>query len=99
MSLPVFLVSPAEIKNLTPNQEYRLSGREGHHAAVVQRRAAGEEIGIVDGVGRRLRATITENMGRALAHQVTSGCDEPSSHPQINIVQGLIKGGGTEAIA
>lgn len=99
MSAPVFLAEPADLTALSAGDTYVLTGTEGHHAAVVQRRGVGEEIEIVDGAGTRLRATVSAVRGRELEVQVLAAQREAPSHPQITIVQGLIKGGGDEAVA
>lgn len=99
MSAPVFLAPPAELAPVTAGSSFTLGGAEGHHAAAVQRRRAGEQIDIVDGAGRRARTTVTEVRGRELVVCVDEVIDEPPNQPHITIVQGLIKSGGDEAVA
>lgn len=99
MSLPVFLAPPQDLAALHIGSTYVLAGQEGHHAAIVQRRQVGEELEIVDGAGHRLSGVITQVAGREVSIAVSALQREDPAHPRITIVQGLIKGGGDEAIA
>lgn len=99
MSAPVFLAEPAELARLSAGDTYVLSGPEGHHAAVVQRRGVGEKIDIVDAVGRRAHARVTEVDGRELVVVIDDIYDEQAPRPHVTIVQGLVKSGAEEAVA
>lgn len=99
MSAPVFLARGEEIRGLRPGDNYVLTGPEGHHAAVVQRRGIGDLIEIVDGAGYRLRCRVTRVLGRELEVQVRAGALEEPATPEVTIVQGLVKSGAEEAVA
>ena len=99
MSLPVFLAPPQDLAALRIGSTYVLAGPEGHHAAVVQRLRVGEELEIVDGAGHRLSGVITQVAGREVHIEISALHREDPARPRITIVQGLIKGGGDEAIA
>ena len=58
MSAPVFLADPGSLDAYDAGSTYVLGGAEGRHAAVVQRRHAGERVDVVDGAGVRLVGTV-----------------------------------------
>lgn len=99
MSAPVFLADPADVARAAQGETFTLRGDEGHHAAVVQRRRAGEEIHITDGDGTRLCGIITAVTGKEVSIAVQEVLTEPPANPQITLVQALIKGGGDEALS
>lgn len=98
MSAPVFLADPADVARAAQGETFTLRGDEGHHAAVVQRRRVGEEIQITDGDGTRLCGIIAAVTRKELSIAVQEVLTEPPASPQITLVQGLIKGGGDEAV-
>lgn len=99
MTAPVFLAQPEQLATLQAGDTYVLTGREGHHAAAVQRRAPGDLIEIVDGAGRRMRTRIATVRGNELEVKIESIVDEASARPGITIVQGLVKTGAEDAVA
>lgn len=92
MSAPVFLAEPGTLDGVRAGDAYRLSGPEGRHAAVVQRRAAGERVDVVDGRGVRLRGVVEAAAGDELALRVEARDDEPAPAVPLVLVQALAKG-------
>jgi 16S rRNA (uracil1498-N3)-methyltransferase len=106
VSAPVFLTEPGNLDGLAPGDVFRLHGAEARHAAVVQRRDAGERIDIVDTTGVRLVGTIRQVGGPAsagppagrttepheVAVDVVQVCREPAPEPALVLVQALAKG-------
>ncbi|MFS0704972.1 16S rRNA (uracil(1498)-N(3))-methyltransferase [Cellulomonas sp. 179-A 9B4 NHS] len=92
MSAPVFLVEPGALAAVAAGGEFLLDGTEGRHAGVVQRRAPGERVDVVDGAGVRLVGTVRavgpEGVRLAVEDVVVE--DEPS--PRLVLVQALAKG-------
>lgn len=92
MSAPVFLVEPGALADVAAGGEFLLDGAEGRHAGVVQRRAPGERVDVVDGAGVRVVGTVRavgpEGVHLAVEDVVTEG--EPS--PRLVLVQALAKG-------
>ncbi len=106
MSAPVFLTEPGELDGLTPGDVFWLRGAEARHAAVVQRRNAGERIDVVDTTGVRLVGIVRQVGSPAslrhpagptadpleVAVDVTEVCREPAPEPALVLVQALAKG-------
>ncbi|UFU01747.1 16S rRNA (uracil(1498)-N(3))-methyltransferase [Ruania suaedae] len=97
MSRPVFVVG--DLDGVLVGETVTVSGAEGRHAATVRRIRAGEAIDVVDGAGRRVRATVSEvttgpDAGlRALAEEIST---ESEPRPALVLVQALAKGGRDE---
>lgn len=92
MTAPVFVTDPGQLAGYDVGDVYLLHGAEGRHAGVVQRRAAGEQIDVVDGAGVRLVGEI-ESVGPEGVHlRVRRRVEEPASAPRLILVQALAKG-------
>lgn len=85
MSPPLFLVD--EVTDVV-----RLTGPEGHHAAVVQRLRVGERILIGDGRGALASATVTAVGKGILDADCGALITHPLPDPRITVVQALAKG-------
>jgi 16S rRNA (uracil1498-N3)-methyltransferase len=74
----------------------RLAGREGRHAAIVRRIAAGELIELTDGAGGVALASVTAVNGPELDLVVTASQTLPAPPHRIVLVQALLKGDRSE---
>ncbi|BDZ43209.1 ribosomal RNA small subunit methyltransferase E [Paraoerskovia sediminicola] len=92
MSAPVFFAESADLSGYTAGSVYRLDGAEGRHAGVVQRRAPGEDVDVVDGEGTRLRCTISAVDGASVDLLVGEVVVEPRPEVVVTLVQALAKG-------
>ena len=92
MSAPVFLVEPGELAGAEPGGDLLLGGSEGRHAGVVQRRAAGERVDVVDGAGVRVRATVSTVTPDGVVLRVLDRVAEPDPEVRLVLVQALAKG-------
>lgn len=92
MSAPVFLVEPGALAGAVPGGSYVLDGAEGRHAGVVQRRAPGERVDVVDGSGVRVRATVESVDGDRVRLAVLERVEEPAPGVALVLVQALAKG-------
>lgn len=92
MSAPVFLAEPGTLAGVGPDAVYVLDGAEGRHAGVVQRRAVGERIDVVDGAGVRLRTVIEHVAADGLHLRVQERVEEPAPAVSLVLVQALAKG-------
>ncbi|RYV52564.1 16S rRNA (uracil(1498)-N(3))-methyltransferase [Pengzhenrongella frigida] len=92
MSAPVFLAEPGSLTGYAPGSVYVLAGAEGRHAAVVQRRHAGERVDVVDGAGVRLVGTVEAASPEGLRVLVADRVDEPRPEVALVLVQALAKG-------
>jgi 16S rRNA (uracil1498-N3)-methyltransferase len=89
VSPPVFVVPTARLVT----GRVLLDGPEGRHAATVTRLGAGEEVGLVDGRGRRGQGAVATVTGKDhLEVDVTAVTDEPAPAPWLVVVQALPKG-------
>lgn len=87
MSAPLFLVDA-----LPADDTFTLSGREGHHAASVQRLRVGERLLVGDGRGALAHAEVTA-VGRGfLELAITDRSYVPPPDPRLVVVQGIAKG-------
>ncbi len=92
MSAPVFLAAPGSLADVAVGGVYLLDGTEGRHAGVVQRRAPGERIDVVDGAGHRLLGLV-EAVGAEGVHvRVQGRVHEPVPDVVLVLVQALAKG-------
>ncbi|MCL2092209.1 MAG: 16S rRNA (uracil(1498)-N(3))-methyltransferase [Micrococcales bacterium] len=97
---PVFLTEPGDLDGLAPGEVFWLRGAEARHAAVVQRRGAGERVDVVDTAGVRLVGTVASTAvgtrrateSDAVAVEVVQVCREPVPEPALVLVQALAKG-------
>lgn len=86
-----------QLPDLPVGSMYHLTGAEAHHAAQVRRIRAGETIDVVDGGGRRVRATVVDVARDNIALAVSASWAEPAPAVSITLVQALGKGGRDEA--
>ena len=92
MSAPVFLAEAGSLRDVRPGSVYVLGGAEGRHAGVVQRRAAGERVDVVDGEGVRLGCAIGAVGADGVTLNVLIRSDEPRPRIGLVLVQALAKG-------
>lgn len=92
MSAPVFLAGPGALDAFEAGSVYVLDGAEGRHAAVVQRRRAGERVDVVDGAGTRLVGTVETATPDGLRVHVVERVVEPAPAVALVLVQALAKG-------
>lgn len=92
MTAPVFLSDPGALDGLAPGGLFLLGGTEGRHAGVVQRRAPGERVDVVDGAGTRLVGEVAEVGPDGVHLRVTELLVEPVASPRLVLVQALAKG-------
>jgi 16S rRNA (uracil1498-N3)-methyltransferase len=92
VSAPVFLVEPGVLAAIRPGDAYLLDGAEGWHAGVVQRRAPGERLDVVDGAGIRLECLVGSVGGEGVTLHVVARTDEPPPDVALVLVQALAKG-------
>ncbi|VTR76823.1 16S rRNA (uracil(1498)-N(3))-methyltransferase [Cellulomonas hominis] len=92
MTAPVFLAEPGSLGALAAGSTYLLDGTEGRHAGVVQRRAPGERVDVVDCAGTRLVGEV-DTVGPEGVHlRVREVVVEPAPAPRLVLVQALAKG-------
>ena len=78
--------------DLPSRPRYTLGGKEGHHAADVQRLRAGEEILLSDGRGGLVRAEVSA-VGRGSVDVIAQERTQvPAADPRLVVVQGIAKG-------
>ncbi|MCU1432346.1 MAG: rRNA ((1498)-N(3))-methyltransferase [Actinotalea sp.] len=92
MSAPVFLADPGRLDSCEPGGRYVLEGTEARHAAVVQRRRAGERVDVVDTAGVRLRCAVASVEPGRLVLDIVERLDEPAPTVTLVLVQALAKG-------
>lgn len=93
MTAPVFVLPPAALDGVGPGSVVRLDGPEGRHAVSVRRLGPGEVLHLVDGAGRRARATVVATVDRqTLDACVDTVQVEPDPQPRLVVVQALPKG-------
>ncbi len=98
---PLYLVEPVALQGLSPGEQFRLDGDEGHHAATVRRTRVGERVDVADGAGRLARCTMlaadpTPRRGAALTLRIEAIEEEPPPAVRLVLVQALAKGGRDE---
>lgn len=91
MSAPVFLAETSLAAH-GAGSTYVLDGAEGRHAAVVQRKRAGERVDVVDGAGVRLVCTVSAAEGSQVRLTVEEVFAEPAPDVVVTLVQALAKG-------
>jgi 16S rRNA (uracil1498-N3)-methyltransferase len=92
VTAPVFLSEPGTLDGLAPGGTFLLGGTEGRHAGVVQRRAPGERVDVVDGAGTRLVGEVAEVGPDGVHLRVAEIVVEPVGSPRLVLVQALAKG-------
>lgn len=92
MSAPVFLAEPGTLDEVTDGATYLLDGTEGRHAGVVQRRAPGERVDVVDGAGVRLVGVVGSVTAEGVLVHVQQRLVEPAPAVALVLVQALAKG-------
>lgn len=92
MSAPVFLCPQAADARI--GDVLTVAGDEGRHAVTVQRRAVGETVDLVDGLGRRARGAIIEAAAGQMRVRVEALARDDD--PEVVLVQALAKGGRDE---
>ncbi|MBT0994744.1 16S rRNA (uracil(1498)-N(3))-methyltransferase [Cellulomonas sp. DKR-3] len=92
MTAPVFVVDPGRLDGLGPGGAFLLDGAEGRHAGVVQRRAPGERVDVVDGAGVRLVGTVAAVGPEGVTLAVGEVRREPRPDVRLVLVQALAKG-------
>ena len=92
MTAPVFLAEPGALDGLAAGGTYLLDGTEGRHAGVVQRRAPGERVDVVDCAGTRLVGEVEHVAPEGVHLRVREVVVEPASTPRLLLVQALAKG-------
>lgn len=98
MAPPVFYVDPSHEPDA--GGFITLGDDEAHHAARVARLRAGEQVHLVDGMGRRLEGEVTAVSGDQVEVRVSRSVIEPEPSPRIIVIQALAKGDrGERAVA
>lgn len=92
MSAPVFVVDAGRLAGVGAGDVFLLDGTEGRHAAVVQRRVAGERVDVVDGAGVRLRGRVRAAGPDGVHVEAEDVVVEPEPSPRLVLVQALAKG-------
>jgi len=92
MTAPVFVVEPGRLDALVVGDAFRLDGAEGRHAGVVQRRAPGERVDVVDTAGVRLVGVVRAVAPEGVDLDVRELVREPVPDVRLVLVQALAKG-------
>lgn len=92
MSNPVFFTPAGALDTTAPGSLFVLDGAEARHAVTVKRLAAGEQVDIADGAGRRITGTVTEAAPSALTVECASVTLEQRPDVRLVLVQALAKG-------
>lgn len=92
MSAPVFLADAGTLRGVAAGGTYLLGGPEGRHAGVVQRRAPGERLDVVDGAGVRLVGVVDAVTADGVVIAVTQVVVEPTPAVSLALAQALAKG-------
>lgn len=92
MSAPVFLGDEQRVRAASVGDTVLLDGTEGRHAGVVQRKAVGERVDVVDGAGVRLVGRIASVVPDGVLVEVLERIDEPAPAVPLVLVQALAKG-------
>jgi 16S rRNA (uracil1498-N3)-methyltransferase len=91
VSAPVFLAETG-VDRVVAGDRYVLDGAEGRHAGVVQRKARGERVDVVDGAGLRLRCVVEESDAGRVTLLVQEVDVDPAPGVVVTLVQALAKG-------
>ncbi|AGL15071.1 16S rRNA (uracil(1498)-N(3))-methyltransferase [Actinoplanes sp. N902-109] len=87
MSAPLFLVD-----DLPASSRFTLGGKEGHHAADVQRLKVGEALLLSDGRGGLAQAEVAAVGRSSIDLRVGERTFVPAGDPRLVVVQGIAKG-------
>lgn len=85
---PVFLVAPGELTGPV----IKLSGPEGHHAAVVRRLRPGEQASLSDGNGTLAEGVVAEVGKDSVTLDIRAVYTVPPPQPRLIVAQALPKG-------
>ncbi len=96
MTAPLFLVPPGSLDGAGVGAVVPVEGDEAHHAAVVRRIAAGEQVIVGDGQGAGVAGTVQTVTRDLVTILVEERRDEPEPTPRLVLVQALAKGGRDE---
>jgi len=92
VTAPVFVVDEGRLDAVAAGGRFLLDGTEGRHAGVVQRRAAGERVDVVDGAGVRLVGRVSAVGPDGVTIEAIDVVHEPAPSPALVLVQALAKG-------
>ena len=93
MSPPVFVIDPDALAGAAVGDAVVLEGSEGRHAVTVTRMQPGEALDLVDGCGRRVRASVASTSGKeTLVATVVRVEDETPPGVTFTAVQAIPKG-------
>jgi len=92
LSAPVFLGDATRVQGAAVGSSVLLDGSEGRHAGVVQRRAVGERVDVVDGAGTRLVGRIASVGSDGVVVEVLERIVEQAPAVGLVLVQALAKG-------
>lgn len=90
MTLPQHLVP--SLAGVAVGQTVVVEGDEAHHAVVVRRLRAGEQVRLTDGSGRVVTGAVAETTKRSFGVVVAEVEDVPEPAPRVTVVQALPKG-------
>lgn len=88
----MFLVTVAELADAHTGSVVEVGGDEGRHAVSVVRIAAGEEVLLCDGAGRRAEAVVVDASPGRFAAEVRALHEIAEASPRFVLVQALAKG-------
>ncbi|UJP39408.1 16S rRNA (uracil(1498)-N(3))-methyltransferase [Cellulomonas palmilytica] len=92
MTAPVFVVDPGRLDTLAAGDTFRLDGAEGRHAGVVQRKARGERVDVVDTRGVRVVGVVAQVGHEGVDVEVLELVREATPRVRLVLVQALAKG-------
>ena len=88
----MFLAEPGALDAAAVGGTYLLDGSEGRHAGVVQRRAPGERVDVVDGAGVRVLSRVAHVSAEGVLLDVDAVVREAARTPSLVLAQALAKG-------
>lgn len=92
MTLPVFVTDPAALGDTTAGSFVELAGDEAHHAVVVRRTTAGEQVVLSDGAGTSAVCEVVATSKSQLSARVLSVVRKEAETPRLTVVQAIPKG-------
>lgn len=92
MTPPVFLLPPADLSGVAAGDVLSVTGDEGRHGAAALRLRIGEPVELVDGLGRRVPAMVTEVNRDSFTVELAAPRDESEPRPAVIVAQALAKG-------
>ncbi len=96
MSLPVFWCASLDARLDAGEDGLVLDGAEGHHAAVVRRLAAGEQVRVTDGRGSYVEGSVVAVGKRSVSVAAGPPVSLPAPAPRLTVVQAVPKGDRAE---